>query len=708
MPKSNNPPKKAKSRKDSENKVLPVECDEDKDVQVVSMRKTRSHAKTYNATKSSVNVTDAHISRHLKNQMSVSEVKVKSKTKEECKPSAMAAQRRGRSLLQKEVDSGLEQLQKRRQTVVKREKQASFQKDLLRGSRKRSSELAIKSSTNKKARPSVSKMHVEDDSFSETEHSHTDLDKNSKMSKLDKSADLKKSSRKSSRQQTKRTGKKESAAELCKRMTGRKKYSNLREKDSDKEIRHVEMHASSKDLEHSKEVDRNNLQVRADDARPHSGDLNIRTEESSSDSDFEDVTTDYRTPSTSPLSQTVISSGVSRKLESSFSEMEISPVKQNDLQLITDVPFTYMKNKKSENLPKEEKEISKCDSKGTKDSSSKQCKRNKLTLASSPDKVVGKFRPAVLTVDEMDVTAVLLKMEGKADQKAADVMSTSENSEESDWEEVEEYKHSPVKSQIPDAPVEITINDPTMLHKKREKKAFDWRKYVKQRIQRLARETQMEMHKVHLLCLLSHGMQQNSACNNEEARAFALSLISPEDLKKKVSKHTTESLQTLVKWFKMSFRLDNSGASPKISLISPTTISSAFAERTAHDIRLFVMMLIVFLRVMGFNVRLVMSLHPLPMKLSNAASNKGLQKKEKKSKSPNSSNSPNVNDKAESKISEKVSRKRQSKEKPGLPNNPQKNPKQIFRVLPRIQRGLSYKVPPPAVTIVKTRRLLLC
>lgn len=430
MPKSNNPPKKAKSRKDSENKVLPVECDEDKDVQVVSMRKTRSHAKTYNATKSSVNVTDAHISRHLKNQMSVSEVKVKSKTKEECKPSAMAAQRRGRSLLQKEVDSGLEQLQKRRQTVVKREKQASFQKDLLRGSRKRSSELAIKSSTNKKARPSVSKMHVEDDSFSETEHSHTDLDRNSKMSKLDKSADLKTSSHKSSRQQTKRTGKKERAA-------GPKKYSNLREKDSDKEIRHVEMHASSKDLEHSKEVDRNNLQVRADDARPHSGDLNIRTEESSSDSDFEDVTTDYRTPSTSPLSQTVISAGVSRKLESSFSEMEISPVKQNDLQLITDVPFTYMKNKKSENLPKEEKEISKCDSKGTKDSSSKQCKRNKLTLASSPDKVVGKFRPAVLTVDEMDVTAVLLKMEGKADQKAADLMSTSENSEESDWEEVE-------------------------------------------------------------------------------------------------------------------------------------------------------------------------------------------------------------------------------------------------------------------------------
>lgn len=33
----------------------------------------------------------------------------------------------------------------------------------------------------------------------------------------------------------------------------------------------------------------------------------------------------------------------------------------------------------------------------------------------------------------------------------------------------------------------------------REKKAFDWRKYVKRRIQRLARETQMEMHKVQIM-----------------------------------------------------------------------------------------------------------------------------------------------------------------------------------------------------------------
>lgn len=33
----------------------------------------------------------------------------------------------------------------------------------------------------------------------------------------------------------------------------------------------------------------------------------------------------------------------------------------------------------------------------------------------------------------------------------------------------------------------------------REKKAFDWRKYVKRRIQRLARETQMEMHKVQII-----------------------------------------------------------------------------------------------------------------------------------------------------------------------------------------------------------------
>ena len=32
---------------------------------------------------------------------------------------------------------------------------------------------------------------------------------------------------------------------------------------------------------------------------------------------------------------------------------------------------------------------------------------------------------------------------------------------------VADYKHSPVKSQIPDAPVQITIDDPGMMRRKR-------------------------------------------------------------------------------------------------------------------------------------------------------------------------------------------------------------------------------------------------
>ncbi|GFR77071.1 DNA repair protein complementing XP-C cells-like protein [Elysia marginata] len=67
----------------------------------------------------------------------------------------------------------------------------------------------------------------------------------------------------------------------------------------------------------------------------------------------------------------------------------------------------------------------------------------------------------------------------------------------SDWEDVHDHPDSTKKSQVPDGPVEITLDLPDILkHKKRKKKEFDWKLYLERRVRRFKKEVAMDIHKV--------------------------------------------------------------------------------------------------------------------------------------------------------------------------------------------------------------------
>ncbi|KAK7102070.1 DNA repair protein complementing XP-C cells homolog isoform X2 [Littorina saxatilis] len=454
----------------------------------------------------------------------------------------------------------------------------------------------------------------------------------------------------------------------------------------------------------------------------------IKTEESStssSDSDFEEVQTQYRTPETSSMSNKLSDSGICRKLEESFSDFESSPgpsssfsssgnvasfnspsfstfrsdsgkcsnkrtkpdsakckksekVKSKEAEVnALKVKSDSAKSKKSEKVKSKEAEVKalkvKSDSAKRKKSdkveskeeavsghktnknkeSSKRAASHKRSDKSKAKAALSSKKETKMETNEDDIMALLMQMEGKLPKTAKteeeNVPSTSGQSssssrkktsgkrknaparvmhtdcnEESDWEEVEDYKHSPFKSQIPDAPVQITIDDPGMLlkNKKRKKKEFDWQAYVQRKINRLAREIQVDMHKTHLLCLLSHSMQQNSICCDEILCATAFSIVPMERLKKNIARYDQANLLELVKWFKSVICLAKAPAEESRALVSATQLSDVIRDRSVHEARQLVMGFIAVLRAMGFNVRLVMSLHPLPLKASHASASK--------------------------------------------------------------------------------------
>ncbi|XP_055958327.1 DNA repair protein complementing XP-C cells homolog isoform X2 [Patella vulgata] len=220
--------------------------------------------------------------------------------------------------------------------------------------------------------------------------------------------------------------------------------------------------------------------------------------------------------------------------------------------------------------------------------------------------------------DESDVTSVLLRMEGQS-QTTTTVTGTdnssldsSDSDEESNWEEVADH-HSPVKSQIPANPVEITLDVPDILKKKKRKK-FDWKAWVQRKIRRFQKDVRISVHKVELLCLLSHGMQQNAICNNSSLIGQALSLAPVNISKGNIMSQDVNGLKRLVKWFKGLIGYDSTATDEGSGLVQCSVLEAGFNSKQTTSEKQLILIFIILMRAIGFDVRLVLSFQPLPIK----------------------------------------------------------------------------------------------
>nr|CAD7461369.1 unnamed protein product [Timema tahoe] len=188
----------------------------------------------------------------------------------------------------------------------------------------------------------------------------------------------------------------------------------------------------------------------------------------------------------------------------------------------------------------------------------------------------------------------------------------SSDDEVSDWEDVETSQSKPLNPTIPKEGVQVTLKLPNMFQN-RKKRGFDWEAHVKRRINRVKRDIQVLIHKVHLLCLLARGLYINSILNSNTLMGLSLSLLPSDDCYP--PKHADISyLEKFVSWFTKTISINkkpvvSTNNSPLIKLLE-----EQFEKKAANSIFEGVLMFVCILRTLGLKVRLVMSFQPLPLK----------------------------------------------------------------------------------------------
>ncbi|XP_014693934.3 DNA repair protein complementing XP-C cells [Equus asinus] len=208
-----------------------------------------------------------------------------------------------------------------------------------------------------------------------------------------------------------------------------------------------------------------------------------------------------------------------------------------------------------------------------------------------------------------------------------------EEESEDDWEEVEELSE-PVpgdagentafsKSALPVEPVEIEIETPEQAkaRERSEKVKMEFETYLRRMVKRFNKEVHEDTHKVHLLCLLANGFYRNSVCNQPDLQAIALSILPARFTRVPPRDVDICHLSDLVKWFIGTFTV-NADLSTSERDGLQTTLERRFAIYSARDDQELVHIFLLILRALQLPTRLVLSLQPIPLKLSAAKGKK--------------------------------------------------------------------------------------
>lgn len=142
------------------------------------------------------------------------------------------------------------------------------------------------------------------------------------------------------------------------------------------------------------------------------------------------------------------------------------------------------------------------------------------------------------------------------------------------------------------------------------------------------RELQITKHKVHLLCLIGHGMVLNKLCCDPVLKALSLSLVSVPD----EPDLTVGTIKNILRAFATNVQIKP----PEHDITAPTyfSIVKAFSKSEATSTKEYTMMVVMALRSLGLKVRLVLSFHPVPLKVSTEGKKKNPTTKNIKKEKP--------------------------------------------------------------------------
>lgn len=252
--------------------------------------------------------------------------------------------------------------------------------------------------------------------------------------------------------------------------------------------------------------------------------------------------------------------------------------------------------------------------------------------------------------------------------------SDKSSSSESEWEEVEEHCEASLDDYKPDIPkegVEITIDCPDLRIRKRKKKEFDEREWIRLHINRVRKDNQIAVHKTHLLCLLAHGIYVNKILNCDTVKSLALSLIPDYMISftsgKKVDKINIQGIEKIAQWFRDAFKFENEKC-VFVNLFS--SLVKSFETANARNASEYNLLFIVLARVLGFKVRFCVSLYPVTYKASNLLMKPNDKKSSKKSTNAESEEKASTKTQTQEK-----QKKAKVKKEPKITKTPKERPK---------------------------------
>ncbi|XP_067854464.1 DNA repair protein complementing XP-C cells isoform X2 [Heptranchias perlo] len=188
--------------------------------------------------------------------------------------------------------------------------------------------------------------------------------------------------------------------------------------------------------------------------------------------------------------------------------------------------------------------------------------------------------------------------------------------------------------------VEIEIETPEQAKKreKREKRKNEFESYLRRMINRFNKDLRMDIHKVHLLCLLANGLFRNRTCCEPELRAAALSLVPAEFATVPAGCVDIPYVSNLLKWFVSAFEIDHSLPKDEAETLF-TVLERRFNSHTARSEEEMVHLFLITLRSLPLVSRLVISFQPVPFKESSKVDKKTTRGRKSKDSSRQTLNS---------------------------------------------------------------------
>lgn len=185
-------------------------------------------------------------------------------------------------------------------------------------------------------------------------------------------------------------------------------------------------------------------------------------------------------------------------------------------------------------------------------------------------------------------------------------------SSEGDWEEVkvnEKQEYKDVQKTIPREGIQITVD--AMSGNVKKKKAVDFLAAMKRRLNRIRKENQVYVHKVHLLCWIAHGNYVNMIINNPDILSQALRLL-PSENSYPSDRTDLGYLEKIVQWYKKTVVVIEKPVPSKLDLLS--CLQLQIARKQVFNNKMYVLIFISILRALGIQTRLVMSFQVEPLR----------------------------------------------------------------------------------------------